>query len=114
MIVEGSVLATRDEPIGAAVDVSLDGFAHPVYRGGFAVAVQLPRAGAPDIAPVEIPSDEEAVEPRPCDEGSPPTPPVEEPTGVDESPKASAEPESAERIEAPQTPIHDTDSTDEL
>jgi CRISPR type III-A-associated RAMP protein Csm4 len=113
MIVEGSVLAAREEPIGAAIDVSLDGFVHPVYRGGFAVALELPRAGEPDIAPVEIPSDEEALEPRPCAEESPPTP-LEDPSGVDESPEVFGEPESADRVEAPQTPIDDRDSSDEL
>jgi CRISPR type III-A-associated RAMP protein Csm4 len=42
MIAEGSVLASASEPRGAAVDVAPEGFAHPVYRAGFAVAVRVP------------------------------------------------------------------------
>jgi hypothetical protein len=42
MIAEGSVLAAGQEPTGTAVDVAPEGFAHPVYRSGFAVAVKLP------------------------------------------------------------------------
>jgi len=69
MIAEGSVLAAKQEPMGAAVDVAPDGFAHPVYRSGFALTLKLPviRA-ASDLMPVETPSDEEALEPRPCEE----------------------------------------------
>ncbi len=70
MVAEGSVLATRQEPVGAAVDVAPDGFAHPVYRSGFALAVRLPAAVPTDIQPVETPSDEEAEEPKPCAEES--------------------------------------------
>jgi CRISPR type III-A-associated RAMP protein Csm4 len=105
MIIEGSVLAAGEEPIGAAVDVSPDGFAHPVYRGGFAVALQLPVAGAPDIAPVEIPSDEEALEPRPCE-----SPGVEEPRGGPD------EAQTDEAVERPQIPLQgeNSDSGDEL
>ncbi len=42
MIAEGSVVGATQEPIGAAVDVAPDGFAHPVYRAGLAVALKLP------------------------------------------------------------------------
>ena len=41
MVGEGSVLSAR-KIVGRAVDVSPDGFAHPVYRSGFALALQLP------------------------------------------------------------------------
>jgi CRISPR/Cas system CSM-associated protein Csm4 (group 5 of RAMP superfamily) len=41
MIEEGSVLSAR-ELRGRAVDVAPDGFAHPVYRSGFALAVRVP------------------------------------------------------------------------
>jgi len=42
MIAEGSVLEAHAEPTGAAVDVAPNGFAHPVYRAGFAVWIALP------------------------------------------------------------------------
>jgi CRISPR type III-A-associated RAMP protein Csm4 len=42
MVAEGSVLASAVAPTGAAVDVAPEGFAHPVYRSGFALALQLP------------------------------------------------------------------------
>jgi CRISPR type III-A-associated RAMP protein Csm4 len=42
MITEGSVLLA-DHPVqGAAPDVAPDGFAHPVYRAGFALAIPIP------------------------------------------------------------------------
>jgi CRISPR type III-A-associated RAMP protein Csm4 len=44
MVAEGSVLC-GGAPTGAASDVAPDGFAHPVFRAGFAVAIPLP-AGA--------------------------------------------------------------------
>jgi CRISPR type III-A-associated RAMP protein Csm4 len=42
MITEGSVLASAAEPRGAATDVAPEGFAHPVYRSGHALAIQIP------------------------------------------------------------------------
>ncbi len=42
MVNEGCVLASGEEPMGAAVDVAPDGFAHPVYRSGLALALRLP------------------------------------------------------------------------
>jgi len=42
MIAEGSVLFAAGELRGAARDVAPDGFPHPVYRSGFAVAVSIP------------------------------------------------------------------------
>ena len=41
MVAEGSVLCGA-APTGAAPDVAPDGFAHPVFRAGFAVAIPLP------------------------------------------------------------------------
>jgi CRISPR/Cas system CSM-associated protein Csm4 (group 5 of RAMP superfamily) len=41
MVAEGSVLFAVSAPRGLATDVAPDGFAHPVYRAGFAVAVPL-------------------------------------------------------------------------
>jgi CRISPR type III-A-associated RAMP protein Csm4 len=42
MITEGSVLVAATEPRGAVADVAPDGFPHPVYRAGFALAVPIP------------------------------------------------------------------------
>jgi CRISPR type III-A-associated RAMP protein Csm4 len=43
MVTEGSVLSGGSAPTGAAPDVAPDGFAHPVFRAGFAVSIPLPR-----------------------------------------------------------------------
>ena len=42
MVAEGSVLVAAAEPRGAAADVAPDGFPHPVYRAGFALAIPIP------------------------------------------------------------------------
>jgi hypothetical protein len=42
MIQEGSVLAAAGPIRGSATDVAPDGFAHPVYRAGFALAIPVP------------------------------------------------------------------------
>ena len=42
MVAEGSVVYAPAAPRGAAPDVAPDGFSHPVFRAGFAVAVPLP------------------------------------------------------------------------
>jgi CRISPR type III-A-associated RAMP protein Csm4 len=42
MVAEGSVLYADGVPSGAAADVAPDGFAHPVFRAGFALAIPLP------------------------------------------------------------------------
>ena len=47
MIQEGSVLVAEGEPHGAARDVAPDGFPHPVYRAGFALAIPIPVRGTP-------------------------------------------------------------------
>jgi CRISPR type III-A-associated RAMP protein Csm4 len=66
MISEGSVLAARSEPIGAAVNVAPDGFAHPVYRSGLALALKLPALDQLTLeGPVEVSAGEE-FEQRPC------------------------------------------------
>jgi CRISPR type III-A-associated RAMP protein Csm4 len=43
MVTEGSVLVAGDTIHGAAPDVAPDGFAHPVFRAGFALSIPLPR-----------------------------------------------------------------------
>ena len=42
MVAEGSVLFSDGVPLGAAPDVAPDGFAHPVFRAGFALAIPVP------------------------------------------------------------------------
>jgi CRISPR type III-A-associated RAMP protein Csm4 len=42
MVAEGSVLYAEAAPRGSAANVAPDGFAHPVYRAGFALAIPLP------------------------------------------------------------------------
>ena len=42
MVAEGSVIYTETAPRGSAADVAPDGFAHPVFRSGFALAIPLP------------------------------------------------------------------------
>jgi hypothetical protein len=42
MIAEGSVVFAPSAPRGSAPDVAPDGFAHPVFRAGFALSIPLP------------------------------------------------------------------------
>jgi CRISPR type III-A-associated RAMP protein Csm4 len=42
MVAEGSVIVAAAAPRGSAADVAPDGFAHPVYRAGFALAIPVP------------------------------------------------------------------------
>jgi CRISPR type III-A-associated RAMP protein Csm4 len=42
MVAEGSVLVSSVQPRGAAANVAPDGFAHPVYRAGFALSLLVP------------------------------------------------------------------------
>jgi CRISPR type III-A-associated RAMP protein Csm4 len=42
MVAEGSVLVSSAQPRGAATNVAPDGFAHPVYRAGFALSLPVP------------------------------------------------------------------------
>jgi CRISPR type III-A-associated RAMP protein Csm4 len=42
MVAEGSVLYAGAPPSGTAADVAPEGFAHPVFRAGFAMAIPLP------------------------------------------------------------------------
>jgi CRISPR type III-A-associated RAMP protein Csm4 len=46
MITEGSVLVSGAEPRGTATDVAPEGFAHPVYRSGHALAIPIPLRAA--------------------------------------------------------------------
>jgi CRISPR type III-A-associated RAMP protein Csm4 len=42
MVAEGSVIVSASAPRGTAADVAPDGFPHPVYRAGFALAIPVP------------------------------------------------------------------------
>jgi hypothetical protein len=42
MVREGSVLVAGSPVRGGAPDVAPDGFEHPVYRAGFALAIPIP------------------------------------------------------------------------
>jgi hypothetical protein len=42
LVAEGSVLYAEATPRGSAANVAPDGFAHPVFRAGFALAIPLP------------------------------------------------------------------------
>lgn len=46
MVAEGSVLVAGETIQGMAPDVAPDGFAHPVFRAGFALSIPLPVQGA--------------------------------------------------------------------
>lgn len=46
LVEEGSVVFAAAAPQGTARDVAPEGFPHPVYRSGFAVAVPIPVRGA--------------------------------------------------------------------
>jgi hypothetical protein len=45
MVADGSVLYSASVLRGSAPDVAPDGFAHPVFRAGFALSIPLPEAG---------------------------------------------------------------------
>jgi len=45
MVAEGSVVHAAAPLHGAATDVAPEGFAHPVFRAGFAVSIPLPEVG---------------------------------------------------------------------
>jgi len=47
MVAEGSVLVASAEPRGSAADVAPEGFPHPVYRSGFALAIRISLRTAP-------------------------------------------------------------------
>jgi CRISPR type III-A-associated RAMP protein Csm4 len=69
MVTEGSVIVAAAEPRGGATDVAPDGFAHPVYRAGFALAIQIPLR-VERVAPGAVSAAGEA----PMDQGASSTP----------------------------------------
>lgn len=94
MIVEGSVLVSPAELVGTAVDVAPDGFAHPVYRSGFALSLLLP-----EIKVVARPEPEEPTqcEPEPAEMKEPEAALREDPS-PEEAP-AEEKPPAEERNE---------------
>jgi len=77
MVSEGCVLASHIEPVGAAVDVAPDGFAHPVYRSGLALALRLPVVEikpAPIVEDVPQNTEQPLAEPRTPVSGLSPSP----------------------------------------
>ena len=101
MVSEGCVLVAHDEPVGTAVDVAPEGFAHPVYRSGLALALKLPvvEVQPQEKAAAEEPVPGDAVVEQPFVE-----PPVEEAqvSEVNEPLIQAAEHEFAER----ENPLH--------
>src|SRR5205823_3385847 len=51
MVAEGSVLVSATALRGEATDVAPEGFAHPVYRSGFALALPVPFSLRPTFEP---------------------------------------------------------------
>ena len=98
MIEEGSVLSAG-ELRGRAVDVAPDGFAHPVYRSGFALAVRVPVGQA--LPPVHIVESTEAPAVVPlADAPGPETHTTEEPAAtVSEAPEESSLSEPVRPVE---------------
>jgi len=75
MVAEGCVLSSHAEPVGAAVNVAPDGFAHPVYRSGLALSLRLPvvEIQPQEKIPVEEPSTIDAIiEPSADTDAAPP------------------------------------------
>ena len=93
MVVEGSVLAASGEPAGAAVDIAPHGYAHPVYRSGLALALELPQMmAASELLPVEEPSTEEAVIEPSVEPVSEPELPVHPEEEIQPDPETQSEP----------------------
>jgi hypothetical protein len=96
------------------VDVAPDGFAHPVYRSGFALAIRVPHVGQA-LPPVHAAEESETPLPNRDGEGAVPisaetpsseTQPVEEPTAPDatETPIPSRDREEAVVAPTPEEP----------
>lgn len=118
MVAEGSVLAAAAEPNGAAVNVAPQNFAHPVYRSGLALTLELPQIlpqsaeeMETELRPAEEPATAEAIIDRPCEKpstevaalseqehGSEPSQPEPE---QEREPEAMPQAEGAEPAEAP-------------
>ena len=93
MVAEGSVLSVGHEPVGTAVDVAPDGFAHPVYRLGFSLSLKLPNLKAiTETGPVETTPPDSPLEAAKEPETEKDAPaPVSETGDVGEPPPAAQE-----------------------
>ncbi|HVW87176.1 MAG TPA: hypothetical protein VHB50_20960 [Bryobacteraceae bacterium] len=100
LVEEGSVLVAAGLR-GRTVDVAPEGFAHPVYRSGIALAFPLPkvRQATPPVEPAEE-SAESAIPPaaEPAAEAVESAPESEVPTTEAETPVVPAEPEVAQEV----------------
>lgn len=117
MVTEGSVVSAAASIHGRAVDVAPEGFAHPVYRAGFALALQLPVihiVEAPEPEPVVSEMDATlaaalaaAEEERIAGAPTPPTEAARETPAVPEPVEGSASQTAAHETPAPETPVHE-------
>ena len=100
MVAEGSVLSAHQEPVGTAVDVAPEGFAHPVYRAGFSLSLKLPN-------PKEI-----TAEPPPTIETAPPDSPLEvekeQATNIEETAAAPPEAQETQEVQEVKEPAAET------
>jgi CRISPR type III-A-associated RAMP protein Csm4 len=106
MVEEGSVIFADAPPNGAARNVAPEGFPHPVYRSGFALAIAIPWKGtSPEKPRVAEPAPEQKIpEPLPPSFEYEPTPLESLPASIEPEPIESelpaAEPSSIEPIAA--------------
>jgi CRISPR type III-A-associated RAMP protein Csm4 len=101
MVLEGCVLSAASEPVGTAVDVAPEGMAHPVYRSGIALSLQLPPP-KPVIAQ-QIVEPAVATVPEIAD-FSEPLEPIEEPAVTDE-PVVANEPTGDDEPVVAESPV---------
>jgi len=102
MVTEGCILDATTEPIGTAVDVAPDGFAHPVYRSGIALSLLIPpmeaRKAVEEIVPPEL-------EATPFPFPAPDVEPDPQPATPDQTEPEAQQP-AAEQLEPePQSPV---------
>jgi len=112
MIEEGSVLLAGTPLKGSARDVAPDGFPHPVYRAGFALAVPVPWHAPVNqrtvAKPAPVPKPEPEAPPEPAapaagpETAAPPETPAAEPEAVPPPEAPAAEPEQAPGDEGPE------------
>ncbi len=104
MIVEGSVLNASSEPVGTAVDVAPEGFAHPVYRAGFALSLLLPEI---KVAPQPEPEEPAQCEPGPTEMKEPEAALREEPSAEESPAEERNEPIPSEQPQPEQEPSYE-------
>jgi CRISPR type III-A-associated RAMP protein Csm4 len=112
MIAEGGVLVAPEPLRGMARDVAPEGFPHPVYRAGFALAIPIGKAKPkplPDVkrmpVPENKPSVEEPIVPEPIVVQEPPLKEPEDP--ITEPPHPVEDPAIVEPIVEPEPPARE-------